>query len=121
MKLSREQFQREANRVRNMIGARYRGLVNPQSKTSQRWDLITLVALIWTAIVTPVEVWTSGISSASAIPRPPARGLAHAPWNVHCAHFQVGIIPPGGLDVMWGINQFINIFFLLDIIRNFFI
>ena len=48
--------------MRKRLNSHYH-LINPNTKYYQRWELTTLIALVYVAIVTPVEVaFTSSIS-----------------------------------------------------------
>ena len=52
-------------RMRKRLNSHYH-LINPNTKYYQRWELTTLIALVYVAIVTPVEVaFTSSISYKS--------------------------------------------------------
>ena len=49
-------FAAEADILRRRINKSRRGLLNPHSKKVQYWDLTTMMALVFTATVTPYEV-----------------------------------------------------------------
>ena len=46
----------EVERLRARLKASEASVIKPNSKFIQKWDLVTLFALIFTAVVTPVEV-----------------------------------------------------------------
>ena len=49
-------FRAEVDGVRRRLAKTAKNVILPHSKGMQRWDVCTLVALVFTAIVTPVEV-----------------------------------------------------------------
>ena len=56
----------EIDAMRKRLRADSRGVIDPNSKFMKRWDIITTVALLFTAIVTPVEVGFSACTTSSA-------------------------------------------------------
>ena len=60
-------LQDEVERVRRRLSQGSRGVILPASKFMARWDVATLVALVFTAVVTPVEVaFCNGAGDAGA-------------------------------------------------------
>lgn len=56
--LLREEFARDAARLKSRIQRETRGLLDPRSTMMQYWDMSTGIALLFTAFVTPFEVGT---------------------------------------------------------------
>jgi len=70
-------------------------LVNPEGKFMQRWDFVTTIALLFTAVITPYEV---------ALVNSPDFGTAEE------------LLGNG----LWVVNQVVNLVFLFDMVLSFF-
>jgi hypothetical protein len=101
---------------RYMIDPRY-------SKFSQHWDLITMFALLFTAIVTPYEVsfleapasWNEVDALFSVRPPPlPSSPLPHRRVAVARRPLNVSVSA-------WQLNRFIDVIFIIDLVLQFFL
>ena len=54
--LDRESFSKDCTRLRLRMRRTRKGLINPRSRFMTYWDLVTAIALLFTATVTPFEV-----------------------------------------------------------------
>lgn len=53
----RREWAAEVQQAAHKMRALNRGVLNPRSSRMQYWDMATALALVFTAIVTPFEVW----------------------------------------------------------------
>ena len=53
---TRKSLQEQADKVRAQIRKTHRCTLDPHSRAIQRWDMVTTIALLFTATVTPFEV-----------------------------------------------------------------
>ena len=61
------QFNADIDRLRERLRDQRRGLLDPRGVFVQYWDMITMMALLWTMVVTPFEVSLNLETAANAL------------------------------------------------------
>ena len=87
------QFHADAQKLQRRLNKMWAGLLDPMSKFMERWDLVLIGAMIFTAFITPAEL---------------AFGIMRDPLVV-------------GYDTLFWFNQIVNLIFWIDITFQFFL
>lgn len=89
--INREAFHADARKLQRRLNRMWAGLINPNSKAMEKWDLVIIAAMLYTAFVTPAELF-----------------------------FGMLRVEPGFDSLFW-CNQVVNVVFWIDIGLQFFI
>ena len=88
--LNQDQVRKDAKRIKKRLMDSNRFLLNPDSQTMQSWDIITILALVFTLLVSPFEIG-----------------------------YLDGFHGMGATILMW-INHTVSLTFAIDMVMNFF-